>query len=487
MWNLKLSESEPVYRQIVKYIEEQVRNGAFPPGIQLPTERKLAELLKVNRSTVSIAYDELRSKGLIRSRQGSGTRVSEDAWGIDFRAPDWAGYLSQGTFQPTLPMVRRIWEENRRPENINLARGEMSAELWPIEQLRILAEQLPSDVQLGYGDPRGEEGLRSTVSIHLATQYDIKVPENRILITAGSQQGLLLVIQSLLRPGDAVALEKPSYAYSLPLFASAGVRMFPIPVDEEGLIPDEVVTLHRRHRIRMVFVTPTYQNPTGTVLTHERRRKLIDICTDLRIPIVEDDAHGDLTLDGSPHPPKPLAAMEGAEHQVIYLGTLSKTFAPGLRIGWLTGPTSVVDRIAGVREQMDFGISGITQAIAEQVLKTDAWHQNIKRLRSELTRRRDRMVNALTQHFGGELAFTVPQGGYHIWAKIQPFIRDTELVETSVRHGVVVSPGSVYGAEPGCVRLTYASSLETEIAEGVRRLHAALTKTELTGIKFCHR
>lgn len=296
VWNLKLSKNEPVYRQIVKYIEEGILNGEFLPGTPLPTERKLAELLKVNRSTVSIAYDELRSKGLIRSRQGSGTRVSEDTWGLDFREPDWIAFLSQGIFQPTLPMVRRIWEENRKSPNINLARGEMSKELWPTEQLRKLAAHLPPHFQLGYGDPQGEESLRSVVSKHLASRYEIHVPDNRILITAGSQQGLLLVIQSLLRPGDAVALEKPSYAYSLPLFASAGIRMFPIQVDEEGLIPDELITLYRRHKIRMVFVTPTYQNPTGTVLTQERRRRLIEICGDLRIPIVEDDAHGGFDL-----------------------------------------------------------------------------------------------------------------------------------------------------------------------------------------------
>jgi GntR family transcriptional regulator, regulator for abcA and norABC len=473
VWDLNLSEGEPVYRQIVKYIEERVLIGEFPPGIQLPTERKLAELLKVNRSTVSVAYDELRSMGLIRSVQGSGTRVSEDAWGLDFRAPDWSRYLSQGIFQPTLPMVRRIWEENRRPTNINLARGEMSEELWPTQQLGILAERLPSYVQLGYGDPRGEEGLRSTVSKHLATQYEMNVPDNRILITAGSQQGLLLVIQSLLRPGDAVALENPSYAYSLPLFASAGVRMFPIPVDEDGLLPDEVITLHRRHKIRIVFVTPTYQNPTGTVLTQERRRRLIDICTDLRIPIVEDDAHGDLTLDGSPQPPKPLAAMESAQQQVIYLGTLSKTFAPGLRVGWMAGPKSVIDRISGIREQMDFGISGITQSIAEQVLITGVWERNVARLRTELTRRRDAMVHSLKGIFNDELEFTVPQGSYHIWAMLKEPLRDKELVESAIRHGVVVAPGLVYGAEPGYVRLTYASSSKTEIEEGIRRLHTA--------------
>lgn len=473
-WHWNLRDGEAVYKQIVQHIEKSVLNGELAPGTPLPTERTLAAQLKVNRSTVSVAYDELRAKGLIRSLQGSGTRISEDAWGLDFRSPDWVEYISQGIFQPTLPLVRHIWQENRRSTNINLARGEMSTELWPKSTLQTLLSHLPETIQLGYGDPRGEERLRSAVSKHLTSEHAIQVPANQILITAGSQQGLHLVTQSLLRPGDAVALEQPSYAYSLPLFASAGIRMFPIPVDEEGLVPDEVIGLYRRHKIRMVFITPTYQNPTGTVLNIARRHRIIEICKELRIPIVEDDAHGSLTLDGSPPPPKSLAALTGVHQQVIYLGTLSKTFAPGLRVGWMTGPTSVIDQIAGVREQIDFGISGITQALAEQLLNSDIWRQTVKQLRSALTRRRDMMVNAITEYFGDTLIYTVPQGSYHIWAKLPNLIRDQNLVELAIRQGVVVVPGAVFGAKNGYVRLTYASSPEKEIKEGIRRLHHTL-------------
>lgn len=467
-----LTGSAPRYRQIVSYIETQILSGEMSPGSLLPTERKLAALLQVNRSTVSVAYDELRAKGVIRSIQGSGTRVSEDAWGLHMRAPDWTGYLSQGIFQPTLPLVRHIWEENRKSKNINLARGEMFPELWPVRSWS-LGGQLPSQIELGYGDPRGESTLREAISKHLNHHYGLNVSSDRILVTAGSQQGLLLVIQSLLRPGDAVGLEKPSYAYSLPLFASAGIRMFPIPVDAQGLLPEEVARLYRRHKIRMVFVTPTYQNPTGTTLTPDRRRRLIDICRELRIPIVEDDAHGALAMEGSPPPPQPVAAIDGAEQQVIYLGTLSKTFAPGLRVGWMTGAKPVIERIAGIREQMDFGISGITQAIAEKVLSTDIWEKNVGRLRRSLTIRRNAMIGALKNSFGDEMAFAIPAGGYHIWGKLQPSVRDQDLLEAAIRHGVVFVPGIVYGAESGHVRLTYASSSESEITEGVRRFHAA--------------
>lgn len=140
----------------------------------------------------------------------------------------------------------------------------------------------------------------------------------------------------------------------------------------------------------------------------------------------------------------------------------------------MTGPMSVIDRIAGIREQMDFGISGITQSIAEQVLTTGIWEQNVQRLRSALTRRRDMMVDALKKHCGNELEFSIPQGSYHIWAKLKPLLRDKELVEAAIRHGVVIVPGSVYGAEPGYVRLTYASSPEADIEEGIRRLRDAV-------------
>ena len=143
-----LTGSAPRYRQIVSYIETQILSGEMSPGSLLPTERKLAALLQVNRSTVSVAYDELRAKGVIRSIQGSGTRVSEDAWGLDMRAPDWTGYLSQGIFQPTLPLLRHIWEENRKSKNINLARGEMFSELWPVKSWSLGGQLLTNRARL---------------------------------------------------------------------------------------------------------------------------------------------------------------------------------------------------------------------------------------------------------------------------------------------------------------------------------------------------
>ncbi|MBX6395931.1 MAG: PLP-dependent aminotransferase family protein [Alicyclobacillaceae bacterium] len=463
-------DKTPIYRQIVRFFEEGILSGRFPPGSHLPPERRLAEQLGVNRSTVSTAYEELRSTGLVYSVQGSGTRVSEHSWGFaPSRIPNWHQYASQGVFQPTLPLVKRIWEAVRDPRNIDFARGQLSPDLLPAEDLNQLLQEISISLH-GYPDPRGEESLRAAVREHLHNTYGIQVAPEQILITSGAQQALHLITQCLLNPGDAVGLEKPSYSYSLPLYASAGLRPFPIPTDKDGLLPDAIIDLHRRHKIRMIFVNPTYQNPTGSVLNFERRKSLLKLCGDLRIPIVEDDAYTALTLDGAPKPPPPLMAMSEGNHGVIYVGTLSKTVAPGLRIGWVVAPVPVINRLADAKEQMDFGISIITQQVAETYLKSGHWEKNVKRLRKALTLRRNAMINALKAYANDGIQWRVPNGSYHIWCQTEGKIEDSTLLESAISNGIVIAPGRIYGAEPGYFRLTYASCRLSDIQEGIERL-----------------
>lgn len=471
---LDRTDKEPLYRQIVKQFESLIVNGELPPGSLLPTERELAKRLGVNRSTVSVAYDELRSRGLIHSVQGSGTRVSEDIWGASLRTPNWRSYTETSFFRPTLPMVRRIWDAGKDPRNINLARAEISPDLWPTAVLKQLLSDVSPMMSLGYGDPRGEQCLRFAVSEHVRQHFGLHATPEQILITAGAQQAIHLIIQSLLQPGDAVALEKPSYAYSLPVLASAGLRLFPIRMDENGLVPDDVLTLHEKHRIRMVLVNPTHQNPTGTTLNLGRRRKLLEICGDLGVPIVEDDAYGALNLETEFVAPRPVASMEGGEHQVLYIGTLSKTIAPGLRIGWITGPKSVIDRVAEVKEQIDFGASVISQVVAAKLLTSGVWEKQVEKLLVTLRQRRDTMVRCLREHVGDKLEFSIPRGGYHLWARLKKPVPETTLLDAVIRHGVLVVPGRVYGSDHGYIRLTFANSTAEQIQAGIRRLGDAL-------------
>ncbi|OPG17422.1 PLP-dependent aminotransferase family protein [Ferroacidibacillus organovorans] len=460
------------YREILRHLEHQIVQGELVPGTRLPAERKLAQELRVNRSTVSAAYAELRARGLVSAVRGSGTRVSEDVWGAPRHTPDWHTYAAQGVFHPTLPLVRQIWDAARRPQMINLARGELHADMWPTAALERALAQAPLEISLGYGDPRGEPALREAVAVHLATHQKIRVSTEQILITSGAQQALHLLTQCLLRPGDAVALEKPSYAYSLPLFASAGLRTFPLPLDQDGILPEALYDLYRKHHIKLVFVSPTLQNPTGTTLTAARRKRLLEICGELRLPIVEDDAHGALCFTDEDAPP-PLIASSEQRHQVIYVGTLSKSMAPGLRVGWIVAPHVMIKRLTGAREQMDQSMSAIGQHVAHIALTRGLWEENLRQVRAALLRRRDHMASALKAYFDDRLAFTLPTGGYHVWGRWNVDVDDRKLLDVAIESGVVITPGRAYGADPGSVRLTFASSREEEIEDGILRLRAA--------------
>jgi GntR family transcriptional regulator of abcA and norABC len=474
-WKPDLEISEPVFRQIMRYFEERIITGELSPGQSIPSERSLAEGLNVNRSTVSMAYDELRSTGLIRSVRGKGTQVSEDLWGvIPSRIPNWNLYTSKGAFLPALPLDLRIREASNMPGIINLARSELSPDLFPVSALQRLLRKMSLTIPLGYSDPRGAQQLRETLVRHLGEQHGMHVDSDQILITTGAQQSLHLITQCLLAPGDSIALEGPSYAYSLSLFTSAGLRLFQIPMDENGLQPEEILTLYRRHKVRMVFVNPTYQNPTGTTLTLQRRRRLLEICSQLRLPIVEDDAYSALTLDDTVKPPSPLVSMEDGTKNVIYLGSMSKTVAPGMRIGWVVGPVSVIQRLADAKEQMDLGTSAISQQLARTFIESGEWTAHIKKLQKNLFIRRNCMIRALGRLADKNVTWTVPHGGYHVWCRTNLTARDSDILEMGIRNKILFVPGGLYGAERGYVKFSFARATTEEIEEGIHRFGETL-------------
>ncbi|WP_315899211.1 aminotransferase-like domain-containing protein [Paenibacillus cremeus] len=291
MWKPDRQSKKPLYQQIAEYVERRIRLGEYPPGSKLPSERKLADELHVNRSTVMQAYEELRAVGLIESSVGFGTKVIGDKWGYQPRhAPNWRIYEESGPFLPNVPFIRRVREEIRKnPTIIDFASGELSNDLFPNYFFKKVWHENPYEGHLGYDDPQGFMELRETLVDFLQKHHRIHATASSILITSGSQQSLFLITQCLLSPGDAVAIEDPSYCYSLPMFQSAGLRIFPLPVSSSGINPDDILTLHRQHRIKMIFLNPNYQNPTGTVLETNRRDKILEITAELGIPIVEDD------------------------------------------------------------------------------------------------------------------------------------------------------------------------------------------------------
>jgi DNA-binding transcriptional MocR family regulator len=467
MWKPDRHSKKPLYQQIAEYVEQRIRYCEYPAGSKLPSERKLADELQVNRSTVVQAYEELRAAGLVESSVGVGTKVALDKWGYTPRhAPNWRMYEESGTFLPNMPFIRRIREEVRNnPQVIDFASGELSSDLFPNHSIQKVWQEHPYAGYLGYDDPRGFLGLRQALVAFLEKHHGVKATESSILITSGSQQSLFLLTQCLLSPGDAVAIEDPSYCYSLPMFQSAGLRIFPLPVGRDGINPDDILSLHREHRIKMIFVNPNYQNPTGTVLGQERRSRMLDITAELGIPVVEDDPFSLTCFDGTP--PRPLKALDRIGN-VIYIGSLSKIAASGLRIGWLAAPQSVIDRLADARQQMDFGLSAIPQWIAAHFLDPgEAFQEHIAALRQELLYKRDLMLHSIREKLDGRLEFTVPQGGLNVWCGLTQPIDDQKLLDQAIQRGLVFMPGRIYGSTHPYVRFSFARPSREAIPTGI--------------------
>ncbi|WP_374019262.1 PLP-dependent aminotransferase family protein [Paenibacillus thiaminolyticus] len=473
MWMPDRRSSQPLYQQIADDIERRIAYGEFPPGSLLPSERKLAAQLEVNRSTVILAYAELRALGIIESRSGSGTRVSKYKWGATPKhTPNWHRYVEGGSFLPNVAFLRRIREALQQDSTlIDFASGELGADLSPVAEINALIDENHYTGYLGYDNPQGFLPLREALVSFLSQYRGIQTTESSILITSGSQQSLYLITQCLLTPGDAVAIEDPSYCYSLPMFQSAGLRLFRLPVDQHGIRPEDVRALYKKHRIKMVFLNPNYQNPTGAVLDAERRAELLHVTSELGLPIVEDDPFSLTAYDGNP--PLPLKSIDSLG-SVLYIGSFSKIAASGLRVGWMVAPHSVVERLADARQQMDFGLSVVPQKVAAQFLKSAYTRPHLDRLRMNLLYKRDMAIEALQRELPGLVSFPVPQGGLHLWCKILPEVNDGKLLEEAIRNGVIFAPGSVYGSDSGYVRFTYARPKAEEIAPGIAAFAASL-------------
>lgn len=474
-WKPDRKAKKAIYKQLAEFIENGIATGNFPPDKPLPSERFLAKEFNLNRSTVVAAYDELESTGLIQRSRGSGTTISKDIWGImKKRIPSWNRYIEAGSFLPNPLITQRIRKEAVEHKVINLASGELSEDLFPMNSLRQITSTRSFIGSLGYDHPLGNEILRETIVNHMRTYRKISTNSESILITSGAQQALHLVVQCLLRPGDSVAIEDPSYNFNLPIFKTAGIKPYYLSVDNEGINPNELLDLHKKHRIKMIFLNPSFQNPTGTLLNEKKIKTILDISSEHGIPVVEDDPYSLTSFTG-----KEVSTLKSLDvhGNVLYISSLSKIVASGLRIGWIIGPKPVIERLSDAKQQIDFGHSSYTQWIANDFLESDNFHLHIKRLIKELEKRRNQIIKSLNFYLKGQIEFTTPQGGIHIWCKVKKEFNEMQLLEEAIKKGVIYVPGYTMGSKKGYVRFTFAREDEESINEGIKRFAEALNST----------
>jgi GntR family transcriptional regulator of abcA and norABC len=448
--------SSPLRRQVEEYVLTKITNGEWTVGSRLPSQRLLAEQLQVNRSTVTAAFEELAAQGLISGHRGGGATVINNTWGIMAnRLPtDWGAYVESGQFKPNLPMIHTINEAEFMPNIIRLGTGELSPELIPSDDLvGLFSEMPPQVISLGYSEPKGNLRLREEISRHLK-RLGINVDPDSILVVSGALQALQLISIGLLDRGSTILLEKPSYLYSVHVFQSSGMRFFGLSMDSKGLIPDQLTAVKKEAGKSIVYTIPSFHNPTGALMDLPRRKAILDVCDKERLPLIEDDVYHDLWIDAPPPP-----SLKSMDHSgnVLYIGSLSKTLSPGLRIGWVVGARPVIDRLADIKMQSDYGSSSLSQWAAEECLRTGMYERHASFVRSRLRERRDYLLDLLSTYFKDLAEWRKPAGGFFIWLKLIPSIDSRVLFDRALKQGILLNSGVLYDRSARhYLRLSYA-------------------------------
>lgn len=287
------------------------------------------------------------------------------------------------------------------------------------------------------------------------------------MIVSGGLQALQLISIGLLQRGSVIFHESPSYLNSIHVFQSAGMNLFGIPMDEEGIKYASIGRLKRQHNPALIYTIPSFHNPTGTLMSERRRKQLLEDCQKASLPIIEDDVYGDLWFEQPP--PKPLKAND-KQGSVLYIGSVSKTFSPGLRIGWIVGPEPVINRLADIKMQTDYGSSSISQFLVNKWLK-NGYEEDLTLVRSELKCRRDYMIEILNTYFSNIATWNIPSGGFYIWLKITPSISTRKLFEKALQEGILLNPGNIYDKDDHThLRLSYSYATLDQIKKGLKRI-----------------
>lgn len=468
----------PLYRQIEGTIREAILNGSLEAETRLPPTRKLAEELGVSRITIQNAYLELESDGLIAAHEGSGTIVLPGMADLlpDQQSDSHEWPLWQQAFAGEASLNQPVTIEKPSTDMIRFL-GVGDPREYPVRDLRKAIQDVLPQQQgetLSYdGFQGGYLPLRRTIS-HLLASQGIRAQAESVLITSGSQQALSLICQMLLKPGDVILVESPTYNLALALFDSLQLKIINIPVDQFGMCVDQLESILQQYHPRLIYTIPNFQNPSGVCMSASRRRELVALADHYQIPICEDDFVGDLRFDGRSKPA--LKALDPGG-RVLYLGTFSKMLMPGLRVGYLVVEGPVFTELQKLKRVHDLTTSPFMQRVLYEFVNVGRYQSYIRRSCRMYRQRRDATVRAIRKYFGHELDFIIPHGGLFLWLKLPGGCTVTELFKAAITEGVEFAPGTRFFADQqvgeSFLRLNYAPLLPHEIEEGIRRIYIA--------------
>jgi 2-aminoadipate transaminase len=455
----------------------RIRNGNLTSGERLPATRELAGLLGLNRTTVSAAYEILENDGLLAGQVGRGSFVTSEA-GAGAPGVDWTDMLDRGDVAGA-----RVGA-GFRPEVASFAMSRPSRALFPLDEFRasceaVLARQdLDSILQLG--SPSGYEPLRRHLMEEAHRQH-LAGPNDDLLITNGVQQALDLICRVLLRPGDTVAVEDPVYSGLKKLLLSSGAQLAGIPLHDEGMDLAQLSRVLERDRPRFLVVTSNFQNPTGVTLPLHARKDLLEAARAARVPVIENDAYGELRYKGEALP----AIKQLDEHDgTVLLRSFSKVSFPGLRVGWVVGPKPLMERLRQAKEVADLHTDQLSQAVLLEFAESGRLETHRARMLKAGAERLSATLNACRDFLPRSARWTQPEGGMNLWVRLPEPLDAGDLLRRAQKEGVAYIPGRYFAVsriEPGALRLSFAGLTPAQIRNGIEVL-GRIVHEELVGV-----
>ncbi len=470
--SISRSSSEPLVEQIARHYQSAIQHGRLRPGDRLPTIRAVADQLQVTRNTVQEAYRRLSETGLVSASVGRGTEVTGGHGVTSDRgvfSPGARAALRQLETAPQAPAARE-----GTIVVANFAELLPDQHHFPVAEFRDSLERVfqrrGSDL-LVYGQPAGDAELRKLLARRRECADDVCDPEE-VLITSGAQQGIDLVLRTFTAPGDAVAVAVPTYHHLFGLFRAHGLELVPVATGPSGIDLHDVERVLARPGIRLLYLMPTFHNPTGWTMGLEQREELIEILSRTEVPVLEDEFQRELRFAGDPLPS--LRALD-PRALTVTVRTFSKGLFPGVRTGWVQASPKILGPMSALKRYTDLETSPLVQAALADFMTRGVLDTYLTELRAELARRHEAAQAALAEHMPAGSSWTDPEGGFALWIDVPPGIDTDRLADFAADRGVLVTPGRVFdpqAAPSSGLRLSLSQTSPEQVAHGIEILGA---------------
>jgi 2-aminoadipate transaminase len=484
----------PLYVQLRDQLRALVHAGDLRPGDRIPASRELATMLGVHRTTVANAYAELESEGLIQGHVGRGTFIKGNGNGLKITPPAppvlngssgirWELLFADERGEEVLSRLTASVPEN----TLSFVMARPADEFFPVEELQVcvnavLRREATEVLNLGPSD--GYPPLKDAL-LDLLRREGLAAKDENLLITGGCQQSLDIISKAFVRAGDSVILENPTYPGAVSIFNGARARCLGVPVRTHaepgtwlGIDIEALEATLAANRVKLIVLTPDFQNPTGTSMPLASRRKLLEIAARYQVPVVEDHIYARLHARDERVPS--LKHLDRSD-LVIHIDSFAKVAFPGLRVGWIVGPPPAIERLRMVKQATDLHTDQLAQAVLAEFLRRGLFTKHVAKMRKVYASRLTALDEALRKHMPAETRWTRPEGGMCLWLELPPGFDASELLIHVKERAVLFAPGRYFYVQnplPNTLRLGFAGLDEKQIARGVMTM-ADLLKVEM--------